>query len=371
MTKNRKLAEYIEPNLGDAELGAQWGRIEARLGAPRSLPRGGLVLAGVLSFAALVALVVFVVIRKPTATASAWDGAVLESGADRVSVALGDGSSIDLAPASRILVHEGTARAVHLEMPKGGAHFSVTHVPGRAFDVTAAGVVVHVVGTKFSVTTSPEGADTRVTVSVEQGAVEAEARAGGERTRIAAGETWSTVKRAPSAPTDSASLAAGAAPPQGETATDTSNPKNLESEKNTAAPSSSSPSLPRSTAEPTAQELFEKGNLARQSGDARGAATAYEALLKRHPSDARAGLAAFELGRVRMDQLGDLRGAVSALERASTSAPGFREDALARLVRAYASLGDSARCERTAKTYLASYPNGVHAGAVRNACGGS
>jgi TolA-binding protein len=253
-------------------------------------------------------------------------------------------------------------------MPKGSARFSVTHVSGRAFDVTAAGVVVHVVGTKFSVTTAPEGPDTRVTVSVEQGAVEAESRAGGERTRVAAGETWSTTARAPGAARDGASLGASAAPPQGEAATDTSTPKIPDSEK---TPPSSSPA--RLVAEPTAQDLFEKGNLARQAGDARGAAAAYEALLKHHPGDARVGLAAFELGRLRMDQLSDLRGAVAALERATTSAPGpgFREDALARLVRAYASLGDSARCERAAKAYLSGYPNGVHAGAVRNACGGS
>src|SRR5438477_591880 len=118
MTKNRKLAEYIEPSLGDTEMSAQCGRIEARLGAPR--------------------------------------------------------------------------------------------------------------------------ADTRVTVAVEQGAVEAETRAGGERTRIAAGETWSTVKRAAAPAADSATLGANAAPPspppQGEAATDTVPPKNLEPEKSASTP---------------------------------------------------------------------------------------------------------------------------------------
>jgi hypothetical protein len=72
-----------------------------------------------------------------------------------------------------------------------------------------------------------------------------------------------------------------------------------------------------------------------------------------------------------MDQLGDTRGAVTALKRAVATAPGsaFREDALARLVRAYATLGNVESCERTRSAYLGSYPNGVHAAAVKTGCG--
>jgi hypothetical protein len=72
-----------------------------------------------------------------------------------------------------------------------------------------------------------------------------------------------------------------------------------------------------------------------------------------------------------MDQLGDVPGAVVALNRAAATAPssGFREDALARLVQAYGTLGNLEACERTRSAYLASYPAGVHAAAVRKACG--
>ena len=72
-----------------------------------------------------------------------------------------------------------------------------------------------------------------------------------------------------------------------------------------------------------------------------------------------------------MDQLGDARGAVGALTRAVATAPGsgFREDAVARLARAYGTLGNVDACERMKSAYLASYPNGVHAAAVRQACG--
>jgi hypothetical protein len=82
-------------------------------------------------------------------------------------------------------------------------------------------------------------------------------------------------------------------------------------------------------------------------------------------------LSAFELGRLRMDRLGDAAGAISALERAVALnvGPTFREDALARLVTAYAAQGNAAACARARDRYLASYPSGVHAGAVAGRCG--
>ena len=101
-----------------------------------------------------------------------------------------------------------------------------------------------------------------------------------------------------------------------------------------------------------------------------GAARAYEELLTLHPTDGRAGLAAFELGRLKMDRLGDVRGAISALQKAVMMAPGaaFREDAMARLVEAYARAGAVERCRSAQSAYLSSYPNGVHATAVSRQC---
>ena len=81
-----------------------------------------------------------------------------------------------------------------------------------------------------------------------------------------------------------------------------------------------------------------------------------------HPRDPRAGLAAFELGRLRMDRLGDMPGAVVALQQAVALAPGaeLREDALARLVAASAAAHDRAGCARARTRYLTEYPTGVH-----------
>jgi hypothetical protein len=72
-----------------------------------------------------------------------------------------------------------------------------------------------------------------------------------------------------------------------------------------------------------------------------------------------------------MDRLGDLAGAVQALERAVQLAPGsgFREDAMARLVTAYAASGRNSECTRARDAYLAAFPAGVHRDAVTRGCG--
>jgi TolA-binding protein len=111
-----------------------------------------------------------------------------------------------------------------------------------------------------------------------------------------------------------------------------------------------------------ARELFEEARGQWRAGKMEEAARTYQALLTAYPRDPRAGLAAFELGRLRMDRLNDMPGAVQALEQAVALAPGaeLREDALARLVAASAAAHDHARCARARSRYLTEYPSGVH-----------
>jgi transmembrane sensor len=254
---------------------------------------------------------------------------------------------------SRVIVREGSALSVRLDVHKGGARFDVPHVAGRSFDVLAGGVKIRVIGTRFTVNVAGAPSGKRVTVSVQEGVIEAES--GGEKTRVRAGETWSTFQAEPKAE--------AVLPPAPEPAASATAPSEVVEQPAPVVVTSRPAAGP-----PSAQELFEKGNVARQSGDAAGAASAYADLLRHHPGDARAGLAAFELGRLKMDQLGDMRGALVNLQRAASASGAFREDALARLVRAHDTMGDTARCEQAKNSYLTSYPSGVHAGAVRKAC---
>lgn len=359
--RTRQLSAFVGRDLTERELTDQWENIEGRLQAKQ--PTKSFRMAMALALLLGVAAVVLVVLGHKRPVASAWDGAVLDSGADHVSVALGDGSRIELMPASRVAVVEGSAHSVRLDVRKGSAHFDVTHVSGRTFFVKSGNVTIRVVGTRFSVTTAAVPFGRRITVAVDEGVVEAASGPGAEPARVRAGQTWSTVET--TEPTASKSEPAPR-PSSGETTEAKSN----EPSPSVAAIDHRASAERPAKAEPTAQELFESANSARQAGNAREAATSYEALLHRYPADARAGLAAFELGRLKMDQLGDTRGAIAALQRAVTGAPssGFREDALARLARAYGTLGKVESCERMRSAYLASYPNGVHAAAVRKAC---
>src|SRR5690606_25164596 len=83
---------------------------------------------------------------------------------DLRSIALEDGSVMLLNADSRARVAiSDTSRLV--ELVGGAARFDVTHDPGRAFRVLAAGTVIQVVGTKFTV----ERRDGAVTVQVIDG----------------------------------------------------------------------------------------------------------------------------------------------------------------------------------------------------------
>jgi TolA-binding protein len=230
----------------------------------------------------------------------------------------------------------------------------VTHRPGRTFTVLASGIEVRVVGTRFSVESEPGPGKQRVQVFVERGIVEVKT-SDPERgvVRLGPGQSFAQVTEhgaaveqpAPAVPAPSVAAA-----------------PNVPPERRTSV---------AETPDALARELLEEANAFRRSGDAQRAAGAYDELLRRFPNDGRAGLAAFELGRLRMDRLGDMSGAARALERAVVLAPGsgFREDAMARLVTAYAALGDSAGCSRARGRYLSSFPEGVHRQAVAGRCG--
>ncbi|MCA9532881.1 MAG: FecR domain-containing protein [Myxococcales bacterium] len=91
-----------------------------------------------------------------------------------------------------------------------------------------------------------------------------------------------------------------------------------------------------------------------------------ERALGLHPSDRRAHLAAFTLGRVLL-QNGQPDRAARAFARAQQldSTGVLREAALAREVQALARAGNRDAARRRARTYLAQYPSGRHANSVR------
>jgi transmembrane sensor len=358
---NERLAAHVRVDLSETRVDRVWDRVSERLGAPRR-SRAWL-WSSMMACAATAGAITIAVVRthqvhdappgSGSAAASAWEGAQLETAADAVSVSLVDGSSLKVEPRSRVEVRNRTASALKLVLARGRIACDVTHREGRSFIVAAGGVEVRVVGTRFSVANEAAEGGSRVEVRVERGVVEV--RGAGQDAAVVhveAGHSWSQVTKteALGAPAPSEPVVAPEPEAQPEPAAPAAPPGRPH-----VAPRTSRPAA-------DARELFEQARGQWRAGKIEDAARSYQVLLAAHPRDPRAGLAAFELGRLRMDRLDDLPGAVQALEQAVALAPGaeLREDALARLVAASAAAHDHARCARARERYLTEYPSGVH-----------
>jgi TolA-binding protein len=348
-------ARYVQPKVTEARLARVWAGVDARLPGRRAARRvWGWVGAGALALGAATA-VVFAVgpsLDGSPDPESLLAGAVLETASDSLSMGLLDGSSLTLAETSRVEVLSSSPGGVRLRLKRGRIACDVKHRADANFVVVADGVEVRVVGTKFSVTAERDDLSRRVVVEVERGEVEIRSSSEPDVVRLKAGRSWSQVTKTGPAKA-AAPVPASAAEPAPE------------------PPKTKTPSEPQDAA-PGPRELLEEANELRRAGNAREAAKRYETLLNQYGSDGRAGLAAFELGRLRMDRFGDMKGAISALEKAMALAPGssFREDALARVVTAHARSGNLAECKRAKERYLRSYPRGGHREAVLEQCGG-
>jgi transmembrane sensor len=369
MSSKPPLSQHVSVDTSPARLARVWQGVSARLPARpvRGYARfGRLAAAGVLLGA--VAMGGAFYLRHTESSGAPWQRAALETAGDVMVVDLDDGSRLELGARSRVEMVESSASALSVRLNHGRVECDLKPRPGRRFAVLAAGVEVRVTGTRFSVELLPD--QRQVTIAVTRGSVEVDWPHGSEQSRrLTAGErlsidlTRASADRPPAAAPD-ASAAALAMPAASAASTQSSE---VPPSREPARDPRPAPSLESSSA----RELLDAGNAARRAGDSAGAARAYELLLSKFGSDPRAGLAAFELGRLRMGPLRDLNGAVQAFKRAITLAPGsgFREDAMARLVEAYAALGRGGECRSARDAYLKSYPSGVHAGSVAEKCG--
>jgi transmembrane sensor len=387
MSSSRNLARHLQPPLSSDRLDRQW---EGVLQRSNRRPRvSGAVLG--LGLAAACAVVLVLALRSFDASPKALEGASLEtSGTNRQVITLTEGSRVELSPATRLEFATVREQAVRVFLKRGEASFDVTHVPERTFTVVTSPVEIAVRGTRFRVQVS-DGPQGRVTVSVEQGRVEVRRSGSNETARlIAAGETWSIATEG-SAPAPAASVSPqpepSASPPSVAPAPATGSVARpgasasseasdqfsdlVKARKYREAYTSLGPNgFSRELGQANARRLLELADAARLSGRPAEAARAFDRLRRTHRSDPRAGLAALELGRLRMDSLGDVSGALEAFTDAVALArsAAVREDAEARKVQALERLGDRAGCARARDAYLARYPAGVHAANTRRRC---
>jgi len=264
-------------------------------------------------------------------------------------VALRDASrAIPLDSGTNLSVEADTPERVHLRLDRGRARFEVTRRPSRAFSVRAGSVTVSVIGTTFGV----EVVADRVGVSVEKGAVEVDWGVG--QRRLLAGESgWFP----PLVMSGHAEAATEGTPPQGATA---GKPARAAGETD-----------PERIPDGSARALLAEVDVARSQGRPDLAVELLRRILREHPRDPRAPLAAFTLGRVLLNELGRPREAAAAFHEVRQKAPAgqFAEDALAREVEAWSAASEPARARSLAAEYLERYPSGRHARRVKALAG--
>jgi TolA-binding protein len=388
MTEPIKLSTFVVPELGRQRIDAQWARIAER--RPLEPKRHGRMvpMAGGLALLAAVA-VLWWPRESRTTVASVWEGSVVSSDDAPVDMTLPEGTHIKVEPRSEVKLLHSAARAVKVRLGHGSARFEVAKNPSRRFSVDMGEVEVVVTGTEFRVHRRPVVGGERLHVEVLEGSVEVH-REGGGVVALRRGERWSTVvsNAQASAEARAQAMADDARAEQREPALADEEREKADADAELAEPAEgveadelaiddldADPSAERARrrklSRAAAGELFDHANLARRAGRLDDAADLYAKLVSAHPRDRRAPLAAFELGRLRMDSLRDMRGAVHALERALQLAPQgtFAEDAMARVVLAQEALHDKPGCLRARGRYLGRYPQGVHAQHVAERCG--
>ncbi len=295
------------------------------------------------------------------------EGTVVESGASGArSVTLADGTQLVLSAGSRLQFVALQPKQVEVSIERGGVEFDVTHVNGRRFGVRAGEVRILVVGTRFRVQVVENSPSQPVRVSVERGAVDVIVDGDGSGPlRVAAGEAWPLPLTVDSTRTEARRV---------EDRADAQAPAAVEPAGSGTPfhPSTKSHEPPLGEPEQGAKELFEAGERARSAGQLAAAAAAFDELRRRFRRDGRAGLAAFELGRLELEQLSRPANAARAFRDAIALAPTapFREDAEARLVQALEASGEQSACAKAKQGYLARYPHGAHAAIVVERCRG-
>ncbi len=351
----RRLARFVEPDVDDRRVDRVWASVSSRPVRSWSVWRAA-ELAG--AFVAAAAVVLLVVAR-PRPSASDLTGVVFESGTSQ-TVTMPDGTTATLRDHARLRYDRVQSDRVETTIERGQVAFDVRHRDSRTFVVHAAGFDVVDRGTRFVVGVDGD----RVSVSVETGRVEI-AHGSDPARALGGGDSWASAPSAVTAmaPVDPAGMPSTPDAPAADVSATVAPSTTDGSSTDTARAPSPPP-------QPGARELLQEANDARIAGHPREAAAAFDALRHRFRGDPRAGLAAFELGRLRLDSLGDPRGAAEAFSDSLALAPGatFREDAEARLVEALDRAHDAGRCAAARQGYLARFPGGLHAASVAARC---
>jgi transmembrane sensor len=288
------------------------------------------------------------------ARANEPDLAEADALASNHDLTLPDGSKVELLAAqTTVALEQNDAHQVSLRMGQGQARFSVTPGLTRVFRVRTEQVSVQVLGTVFELTllrgqTRVRVEHGRVAVAWRNQGLLARGSARFDRVELVAGQT-------------------GDFPPQGRRAGPT--PASWREQAERGEFKQAFLQLPSTDTmkEMSVAELLLAADTARLSGHPEAALPWLTRVMRAHPGDARAPLAAFTLGGVLLQQLGRPREAEAAYAeaRATTRSEALAQDALARQVEAAHRAGDETRARKLAEEYVTLYPLGRRIHAVR------
>ena len=281
------------------------------------------------------------------------------------SITFADGSvAAPLDPQSLVQSKEVTASKIDVELVKGSAHFEVSKHPERVFRVEAGNVTVEVLGTGFVVERLGDGAR----VSVEHGRVKVQWGAGSTILGDGQGSTFPPAAEA----TSTTATSVDTAPPPSTSTSATIAPKATwkvlahDGEFDKAYAALKVEGGPTAVHD-DAGELLLAADVARLSHHPADAVVHLRRVVTAHAGDPRAPLAAFTLGRVLLEELGQPGQAAEAFAKARAlgGAGPLAEDALAREVEAWWRAGATDKAHERAEEYVKLYPKGLRVRSVK------
>lgn len=263
---------------------------------------------------------------------------------------LDDGSRLSAEPGTQLELVDNDARSFGLFLGQGRASFEVTPGGPRRWSIDCGVALVEVVGTAFQI----ERRGARVVVQVDHGVVVVRSeRLPGRAQRLGGGQRLEVNGVEPVPPQPAPTPEVALAPPKA--AARTATRARVIAEKQAEGPSA--PAAP--PADPVAA-LIAEADRALAAGDAHAAAEVLTIVLRDHAAHSEAPVAMFRLGRLELDRLNRPERAAMAFEQALARGlpKALREDALARLVEAFARSGQPGRAEEAAAAYRREHPSG-------------
>jgi transmembrane sensor len=339
---------FLRRGASEEELQRVWRGIQQQRSQKPARWRSFLLVATVLSSIVLAGLVRWWPVTRTEGALRDENGRallILETRTPRTTV-LSDGSRIELATDSALEVLENDGNMFVCALRRGRVTLDV--VPGgpRRFRVEAGAVAIEVVGTRFLV----DRRESSVVIEVERGSVLVRGenvRDGvqkllpGSRLEVSVAQPVNpeTPRALPHAP-EASSAATTAGAPEGA------------DEGRLGAASARAPA--------PSTDLLTLADQQRRRGDVKAAIQTLKLAVERAPDNTRGAMAAFTLGKLLLDGVGQPVEAQAAFRACLKRSPPavIAEDALARLVEAQSRSGAQAAALATASEYQRRYPNG-------------